>query len=221
MKKTLFVTALVILASVSLFAGQFGTPIHVKNNTVSRGHITESNEPTALKKIYSNLGPSTHAFDYTDGWLITGSSSPLGESQWIGYSFTPTKKHTATQLRAAMFYYDGLGSGGNDFNFGIWSTTGSVPNAEIQGKDKKNLPTWTGTSSDCCKTQNVTIKATKLKKGTAYWFVMTNAASETNAIGAWDFVYNDADGTQAYDIGGAGWNTEDVEISAFAVYGTS
>lgn len=222
MKKTLFVAALVMFASVALFAQNsttFGVPTHVHSNIAKGGHVTGYNAPTTLKKIYSNLGPSTDTFDYTDGWLIAGPSSPLGEQQWVGYSFTGTKAHTATQIRAAAFFYDGFGSGGNDFNFGIWSDSSGVPGKEIKGKDKKNLPTWTGTSSDCCKTQNVTIAATNLKKGTPYWVVLTNAKSVSNAIGAWDFVYNDGTGTQAYNLG-SGWNTEDVQVSAFAVYGT-
>jgi hypothetical protein len=222
-KKTLFVLALVALASVTLFAQSgriYGVPAHVVSNAPSRGHITPYREPASLKKIYSNLGSKTDAYDWTDGWLIAGPSSPLGEEQYIGYGFTGTKKHVATQIRAAAFYYAGFGSGSNGFNFGIWSDSSGVPGKEIKGKDKKNLPTWSGQQSDCCKTQNVTIKATPLKKGTPYWVVLTNAKANQDAIGAWDFVYNDASGTQAYNLG-SGWSTEDVQVSAFAVYGTS
>ena len=65
----------------------------------------------------------------------------------------------------------------------------------------------------------MTIKATKLKKGVPYWVVLTNAASVANAEGAWDFVWNDATANQAYNLG-SGWATEQVQASAFAVYGT-
>jgi hypothetical protein len=221
-KKTLFVVALVALASVTLFAQNsqtYGVPTHVVSNVGNLGHRTAYQEPAGLKKIYSNLGTATDAFDWTNGWLIAGPSSPLGHEQFIGYSFVPTKAHVATQIRAAAFYFSS-GGGGNDFNFGIWSDSSGVPGKEIKGKDKKNLPTWTGQQTDCCKTQNVTIKATKLAKGKTYWVVLTNAASVPNAEGAWDFVYNDAPGTQAYNLG-SGWATEQVQVSAFAVYGTS
>jgi hypothetical protein len=65
----------------------------------------------------------------------------------------------------------------------------------------------------------VNIKALKLKKGTPYWVVVSTDKNGTDAIGAWDFVYNDAVGTLAYDLG-SGWSTEQVQVSAFAVYGT-
>jgi hypothetical protein len=221
-KKTLFVVALVALASVTLFAQNsqtFGVPTRVHSNIVKGGPVTQYNAPVGLKKIYSNLGSKTAAYDYTNGWLIDGSTSPLGHIQWIGYAFTPTKAHVATQIRAAAFYYAGFGSGGNDVNEGIWTDASGVPGTEIKGKDKSNLPTWTGTSTDCCKTQNVTIKATKLKKGVQYWVVLTNGSKDTTASGVWDFVFGDGTATQAYNLG-SGWATENVQASAFAVYGT-
>jgi len=221
-KKILFVVALVALASVTLFAADtvrtYGVPTHVVNAAPSVGHVTPNVPPAKLKKIYSNLGPSTDAFYAADGWLILGPSSAFGESQWIGYAFTPTKAHTATEVLAAAFYYS---SGTNDFNYGIWSDASGVPGKELAGADKKNLPTWTGGSGDCCKTQAFKFKkALKLKAKTQYWVCGTNAASATDAEGVWDFVYNEATGTQAYDINGAGWTTEQTYISAFAVYGS-
>jgi hypothetical protein len=221
-KKTLFVLALVALASVTLFAQNsqtYGTPARVESNIAKGGPVIQSHEPAGLKKIYSNFGASTSAFDYTNGWLIDGSTSPLGHEQWVGYAFTPTKAHIATQLRASAFYYAGFGSGGNDVNIGIWKDASGVPGTEIRGRDKSNLPTWTGTSTDCCKTQNVKIKATKLKKGTQYWVVLTNGSKDTTASGVWDFTFGDPTGTQAYNLG-TGWLTETVQISGFAVYGT-
>jgi len=136
-KKTLFAVALVALASVTLFAQTsqtYGVPTHVVSNVGNIGHATAYQEPVTLKKIYSNLGTKTDAFDWTNGWLIAGPSAPLGHEQFIGYGFTPTKAHTATQIRAAAFYYSS-GGGGNDFNFGIWSDSSGVPGKEIQGKD--------------------------------------------------------------------------------------
>jgi hypothetical protein len=222
-KKTLFLLMLITLASATLFAQnarKYGVPTYVeKTSHVQGGPTHPYQEPSSLKKIYSNLGPSTDAFYYEDGWLVLGPDSDEGHEQWIGFEVTPTANHTVTQLRAAMFYYSDDGSG-NDFNFGIWSNSSSgVPDKEIQGADKKNLPTWTGESGNCCKTQNVTIKSTKIKKGTTYWMVITNASNTTDASGAWDFTYDLDEGTQGYNLGD-GWDTEDTYISAFAWYGT-
>jgi hypothetical protein len=85
--------------------------------------------------IYNNLGSPTDAFDYTNGWLVSGPSSPLGNQQWLAYPFTSTGNHTATEIDAAAFYYSGDGPAGNNFNFGIWSDAGGVPGTELNGTD--------------------------------------------------------------------------------------
>ena len=170
--------------------------------------------------IYNNLGSSTDAFDYTNGWLISGPSSPLGNQQWIGYPFTATENHTATEIDAAVFYYGADGQAGNNFNFGIWSDAGGVPGTELNGTDVSNLSTWTGTSGDCCNTQNAIIAATPLTAGTQYWVVLSTDGNGLNSLGVWDNVYNDAVGSQAYNVG-SGWITEQVTTSAFAVCGSN
>jgi hypothetical protein len=170
--------------------------------------------------IYSNLGPSNDAFDYTDGYLISGSGSPYGSQQWVGFPFTPTENHTATEIDAAGFYYGNDGQAGNDFNFGIWSDSSGAPGTELNGADVANLPTWTGTSGDCCNTQHATIAPTALTAGTQYWVVLSTDSNGTNSLGVWDYVYNDANGTLAYNQG-SGWSTEQAPASAFAVCGTS
>ncbi len=170
--------------------------------------------------IYSNLGSTKDAFDYTDGWLVSGPSSPLGFQQWLGYPFTPTENHNATEIEAAAFYYSGDGQAGNTFNFGIWSDSNGAPGTELNGTDVSNLPAWTGTSGDCCNTQNAAIPSTPLTAGTQYWVVLSTDGSGTNSLGIWDYVYNDASGAMAYNQG-AGWSTQQATTSAFAVCGSS
>jgi uncharacterized repeat protein (TIGR03803 family) len=172
------------------------------------------------KMIYSNLGPSNAAFDYISGSLISGPGSPLGSQQWIGFPFTPTENHTATEIDAAAFYYGNDGSAGNNFNFGIWSDSAGAPGTEIASVDVANLPTFTGTSGDCCNTQNATIAATALTAGTQYWVVLSTDGNGMNSLGVWDYVYNDASGTLAYNDG-SGWNTIQGTASAFAVCGSN
>jgi probable HAF family extracellular repeat protein len=184
--------------------------------SVSAGPSSSSCSGGKKDEIYSNLGPAKDAFDYTTGYYISGPSSPLGEQQWIGMPFTPTKNDVATEIDAAAFYFANDGNAGNDFNFGIWSDSSGVPGTELNGVDMTNLPTFTGTSGDCCNTQHATIPATALTAGTQYWVVLSTDGSGTNSLGVWDNVYNDAVGTQAYNQG-SGWNTEQAPLSAFAV----
>lgn len=220
MKKTVFVVVLTLLTGLALFAQDFsrgnGVPDYVSSIPQNRvAHVTPYFEPVKLIKIYSNLGPKTDAYDGTAGWLVSGPDSPLGEQQWIGYGFTPAQNHTATQIQVALFSFNGYGSAGNDLNIGIWSDSNGVPGKELSGRDKK-----TGQYSGCCKLLKVNIKALKLKAKTPYWVVVSTDENGTDALGAWDFVWNDADATQAYDLG-SGWSTERVAAAAFAVYGTT
>jgi hypothetical protein len=224
MKKVLFVAVLVTLASAALSAQDYtrsnGVPSYVtgiRQNTV--GHIRQSNVqvPPGLVTIYSNLGSSSDAFDFTDGWLILGPSSAFGTEQWIGYAFTPTQNHVATQIQAPVFWFS---SGANSFEFSLYKDASGVPGTILCGKSKKNLPTWTGTSADTTITAATLENPVKLTKGHQYWVVIRTNNKNTDSEGAWDFVWNDATGTQAYNLG-SGWSTEDVQISAFAVFGTS
>jgi hypothetical protein len=166
-----------------------------RHSRVSR--VTPYEAPAGLVKIYSNLGSKTDDYHGTNGWLISGPNSPFGEQQWVGYSFTPTKNHTATELLVALFYDIFISTGGNDFNIGIWSDSNGIPGKELSGGDKKNLPPFT--EGGCCKLAKVIIKALNLKKDTPYWVVLSTPKKGTDSVGVWDFVYNDAVGTQAYD----------------------
>ncbi len=208
MKRILFVVALVLLASLTVYAAD----------------VREGGVPTriSLKKIYSNLGPSTDLFDCEEGWLILGPDSYDGEQQWIGFPVTLSKPATVTQLRAAMFYYGGFGSEGNDFNLGIWSDSSGVPGKEIHGANKRGMLPYGECSIGIRRKGgdilHVNIQPTKLKAKTQYWMVITNAKNSPDASGAWDFTYNLSEGTQAYDLG-SGWNTQHTYIAAFAWYG--
>ena len=205
MKKILFVVALVLLSSLTVYAAdvrEYGVPTRI-----------------SLKKIYSNLGPPADLFDCEEAWLILGPDSDYGEQQWIGFPVTLSKPATVTQLRAAMFYfYDG--GTGNDFNVGIWSDSSGVPGKEIHGANKKGYLPYgeCGIGLRRKGILHVNIKPTKLKAKTQYWMVITNAKNSPDASGAWDFTYNLSEGAQAYNLG-SGWNPQDAYISAFAWYG--
>jgi hypothetical protein len=220
-KKMLFAAAL-IAALIPMAAAQnvkvSGQPIHA-TITGQVGHRTAANveAPAGLKTIFTDLGGKTNAYDNTDGWLILGPSSAFGEEQWIGFPFTPKKASTATEIKAALGYFE---SGTNGVLVSIYKDASGVPGKSIVSKAISNLPNYTDPCCDALKT--LKIKKTKLKKGTQYWVVVGTNKSQTTAEGVWFFATGDPDGDQAYSFdGGTSWATEQVQESAFGVFGTT
>jgi hypothetical protein len=219
-KKMLFAAAL-IAALIPMALAQdvkiSGQPLHA-TMTGRVGHRTvgDVETPAGLKKIYSNLGTKTAAYDNTNGWLILGPTSAFGQEQWIGFPFTPAKASTATQLKAALGYFN---SGTNGATVWINKDASGVPGKAIVGKSVSNLKLWTDPCCDAIKI--IKIKATKLKKKTQYWVVVGTNKSQTTAEDVWFFATGDPIGDQAYSFdGGTTWNTEQVQTSAFGVFGT-
>jgi hypothetical protein len=220
-KKMLFAAAL-IAALIPMAAAQniniSGQPIRAAI-TGQVGHRTVANveAPAGLKTIFTDLGGKTNAYDNTQGWLVLGPSSTLGEEEWIGFPFTSKRASTATEIKAALGYFE---SGTNGFLVSIYKGASGVPGKSIVSKAISNLPNYTDPCCDALKT--LKIKKTKLKKGTQYWVVVGTNSSQTTAEGVWFFATGDPDGKQAYSFnGGTSWATEEVEESAFGVFGTT
>lgn len=220
MKKMLFAAAL-IAALLPMAAAQnvkiSGQPIHA---TIAGqvGHRTAAHvAPVGLKTIFTDLGGNTNAYDNTQGWLIFGPSSTLGEEEWIGFPFTSKKASTATEIKAALGYFE---SGTNGVLVSIYANASGVPGKAIVSKAISNLPDYTDPCCDALKT--LKIKATRLKKGTEYWVVVGTNSSQTTAEGVWFFATGDPTGDQAYSFnGGTSWATEQVQESAFGVFGST
>lgn len=220
MKKVLFAAVLIAALIPMALAADVrisGQPLHA-TMTGQVGHRTlgDVQAPAGLKKIYSNLGAKTSSYDNTNGWLILGPNSAFGQEQWIGYPFTPKKASTATQLKAALGYFD---SGVNGVNVSINKDASGVPGKAMVQKAVSKLAEWTDPCCDAIKT--IKIKATKLKKA-QYWVVVGTNKNQLDAEGVWFFAFGDPTGNQAYSFdGGVTWNTEQVQASAFAVFGTT
>jgi opacity protein-like surface antigen len=218
-KKMLFAVVL-IAALIPMALAQdvriSGQPLHVTmSGQVGHRTLGDVQAPAGLKKIYSNLGVKTASYDNTNGWLILGPNSAFGQEQWVGFPFTPKKASTATQLKAALGYFD---SGVNGVNVSINKDASGVPGKAMAQKGVSNLKEWTDPCCDAIKT--IKIKATKLSKK-QYWVVVGTNKNQLDSEGVWFFAAGDPTGNQAYSFdGGVTWATEQVQASAFAVYGT-
>lgn len=218
--RALLCLALLSIASLPLFAqSENGFAVHGKVPWVmaskpDTGIHTAPQLPTGLKKIYSNLGTGTDVYYDNDGWLILGKSAAFGEEVWIGFPFTTKAAVTATEVKTGLNYYS---SGTNSFSVSLNADKSGLPGKVLFKGTAKNLPTWPA----CCQLSTIKSKSgVKLKAHTQYWVVVyTSDKTQTTSEGVWDWSYNQAQGTQAYNINETGWLTETVTTSAFAVYG--
>jgi hypothetical protein len=219
--KNIVLAAALIAALIPVAAAQNvkvnGQPMHA-TITGQVGHRTAANVRTpGLTTIFTDLGGSTNAYDSTDGWLILGPSSAFGESQWIGFPFTPSSAATATQIKAGVAYFE---SGFNGIQVSIRADNSGVPGTVLRQKAVLGMANYGDPCCDALKT--IPIKGTKLAANTQYWVVFgTNGGTnQSTSEGAWFFATGDPDGDQAYSFDeGSTWATEEVEESAFGVFG--
>jgi len=180
MRKTAIVFA-IALCSASLYAQK---PKTIEYTGSVKPQATTMDEPTALTKIFSNLGPSTGAYS-ADAWLLTGPLSSAGGSQFIAMPFTPKADSHVQQLRAAVQYN---GSGANQVNLSLYSDAGGIPGSRLAGPiTVTNLPTY----FTCCATAVATLHTSvAVTAGTQYWVVADTPTSGTGSDfnGVWGFV---------------------------------
>jgi len=172
--------------------------------------------PATLQKIFSNLGPSTAAYNPYAAWSLNGPASG-GFTQFVSLPFTPAASAHVMLVAAAITY---SGSGANQVNISLYSDIGGIPGTLLAGPvTVRNLPTF-GT---CCKLAYAQFPAgVAVSAGTQYWIVGDTPVTGTGSdlAGAWDFV-PPAKKTFATDPG-SGWfsSVAAIEEPAGAVYGT-
>ena len=180
--------------------------------TVGSGIVHPGHIEAKLKTIYTNLGSSTDAYYSANGWLVAGSSSALGHIQWIGMSFSPTKKATATEIQIALLYDN---SGTNAAEVVLAADSSGLPGKTLASWDVKNLPTF-GT---CCKLITVkSKKGVKLAAKTQYWVIGQTDSKSDTSYDTWNYTYNETTGGFAYNVG-SGWLAYDSDLSAYGVFG--
>jgi hypothetical protein len=214
-KKMLIAAALIPIALAENVKTS-GQPLRAVTTGQATHRTTGDNLPPGIKKIYSNLGTKTAAYDSTNGWLILGPTSAFGISQWVGMPFTPSANSTASSVKVGVSYY---GSGTNAVRIAIYNDNAGVPGTAMAGFVTKNLPPF---GDPCCDgIRTVSIKHTSLTAGTQYWVVVMTNANESNTEGVWFDAAGDPSGNEAFSQNsGSSWFTQTSTLSAFGVFGT-
>jgi hypothetical protein len=216
-KKILLVTLLLTLCSVAVFAADSRAQSpQVAVTKASPVIHPMSSPPAGLKKIYSNLGSKTDAYDASNGYFVSGPDNAFnGQMQDIAIPFTPKKNSTVTQVKLPLQYY---GSGFNGALVAVYNDAAGVPGKLLAKKELKNFGNF---GDGCCKLAIWKLtKGVKVKKGKQYWVVGTTDKKSHDSINTWDFVFDDAAGDFAFQQDGGGWIMYNGSLPAGAVYGT-
>jgi hypothetical protein len=206
-----------------------GVTLHAQPRVVPKDNPTyvgpTQAAPAALQKIFSNLGPSTSAYDNT-GWLLDGPDycGNPGSCYYdqLGMAFTPAANATVKQVWAAV-QYSGSISGVNQIDLSLYSDNGGVPGTLLAGPlTVTNLPQ----SPSCCTLAIANFSpGVAITAGVQYWVVAATPLTGTGSdfAGWWMFVPPPKNaGTYGSNADGSGWYHETAFNSepAGAVYGT-
>jgi hypothetical protein len=173
--------------------------------------------PPGYTTLYSNLGPSTDAYDDEEGWAVTG---PDGNAFWqnIAVPFTPTANSTIQAIQLALEYY---GSGTNAAAIAILSDNNGLPGKILKGWNVTNLPK----SGTCCKLVTVSDSTgIPVTAGTQIWIAVGTDKASDSAYDSWDWTYklliNGPYAWQGSNSSGKWTYINDGATPAFAIYGT-
>ena len=210
---------LLALCGIALLAESRPAASRIIHTTDKSAVHTPAVLTPGLVRIYSNLGPSTDAYDDESADVIAGPTSIIGFSLAYALPFTPQTNATVHEVMAPVVYN---GFGANQVNFSLYSDSNGVPGTILAGPETiKNLPTF-GT---CCKMATWNLSAgLSVSAGTQYWIVVDTPASGTGSdfYGAWHFVFP-TPFVQASNEGGTGWAPQKVGYlqTAAGVFGTT
>ncbi|HXM64746.1 MAG TPA: choice-of-anchor R domain-containing protein [Terriglobales bacterium] len=192
-------------------------------NSSSVVHHPAEKVPANCKKIFSNFGPPGDLYDADNGYFVSGIDNSLNaQKQDIALPFTPKVDSTVIQVKLPLQYY---GYGFNGATVSIYSDASGLPGSPLAGATKNPI-NFQDFGSGCCDLSVAWFPSgVKLTGGTQYWIVGTTSKKSENSVNTWDFIYNDAAITFAFQQDDGGWllitQSEGVPGPAGAVYGTT
>jgi hypothetical protein len=202
-KRTILALAVVLsLMSFGLSAAFGADRVPQSAATFTSGVVhAMPNTPAGLKTIFTNLGSKTDAYDASNGYFVSGlQNTDNGQQQDLALPFTPKKNSTVTEVELALQWYS---YGYNGATVEIAADASGLPGKVLSKQDLKNFGTF---GSGCCKLAVWKLKkGVKVKKGTQYWVVGTTDKKSVTSVNTWDYVYNDAAGTFAFQQDSGGW----------------
>jgi hypothetical protein len=194
-----------------------------RNAAASSIHNPAEKVPANCKPIYTNFGPSGDLYDANNGYFVSGIDNSFNaQKQDIALPFTPKVNSTVIQVKLPLQYY---GYGFNGATVSIYSDASGLPGSPLSGATK-NPMNFQDFGSGCCDLAVAWFpNGVKLTGGTQYWIVGTTNTKSEDSVNTWDFNFNDAAATFAFQQDDGGWilitQSEGVAGPAGAVWGTT
>ncbi len=190
------------LGTVASYAADRGVAPRTAATSIPGTIRPMAKRPANLKTIFSNLGSKTDAYDASNGYFVSGPNNTLNaQKQDLAVPFTPKANGTVTVIEFALQYY---GYGFNGAHVEIAADSSGVPGSALSTQDIQNFGDF---GSGCCVLKSVHLKHTvSVKKGVQYWVVATtDRKCSSDSVNTWDFVWNDAAGSFAFQQDNGGW----------------
>jgi hypothetical protein len=180
-------------------------------HTKSSGATKKQNNPSSLRVLWSNFGPSpTNAYNATTGYYVLGPNNSVGFSeQAIGVPFVPKADETVEALQVGVQWI----SGQRLVDVGLYTDAAGTVGSLIAGGSSSSIPDF-GT---CCQTVNVTIPSTHISQGVQYWIVATDDPAAPDFTGV--FVASNL-AVISGDEAQSGWFSFTTNTPAAAAWGT-
>jgi hypothetical protein len=173
-----------------------------------------------FKKIFSNLGTASDAYDASNGYFVSGQNNSLnGQKQDIAIPFKPAVDSTVIGVKLALQYY---GYGFNGAAVAIFDDLGGLPGTPLAKAEVKNFLDF---GIGCCQLVDWRLRTgLVVKAGIQYWVVGTTNKTSNDSVNTWDFVWNDQAGKFAFQQDNGGWllltRADGYAPAAVAVVGT-
>lgn len=185
-------------------------------------HVSQVHEqfaqahPAGVNPVYSNIGYAYPKGRYISNfaWTISGPTSLIGQTIWLGAQFTPKHSTNIVEIDAALGYVTGtMGMAVN-----VYTDLGGVPGTLLASYKARKLPIF-GTCCDLVRLFNA--PGVPVSGGTPYWITVETNAATADEWGVWNM--NDtnqvAPGTNAVNDGTNWATTQLLPAPSLAVFG--
>lgn len=218
--------SLLMLCTYPVLAADHGPKAATTQASSVIHHQLNNDAEVAPVKIYGNLGPTDDLYDARFGYWVSGPDNvgPFpGLSQDIAMPFTPVQDSTVTRVKVALQYYNFGGGQTNGALLAIYDDANGLPGSALAKRRRGNFDDY---GSGCCDLALWTLTSPlPVKAGVQYWVVGTTDKKTRDSVNTWDFVFDDAPGTFAFQQANGGWVLLNASLGyslpAVAVRGTA
>jgi hypothetical protein len=171
----------------------------------------------AQQTFFNDLGTGNDVYNGSTGWIVSGSSSVVGESFTSANLFTSLASGSVSEIQLGV----GYSSGTNSFYASVWTDNNGTPGTELW--NQQNLSS-SQNFGGCCGLVTITgITGLTLAAGTEYFVVLGPESLTGTTFEAWNYNSTGATGIDLFsNNGGQSWTNNGTQtLGAFEILGGS